>query len=123
MATALILLPTKCSGDKWSVMRMKDSNSSENFNKEFDKLLNQTEILTKDMLNKFYEAYAYDSATPYNWLVKKLKIIGKRLTKGDTLQIEGSKRILDKSNFMDWIESEFPYAKSDLISIIDSSER
>jgi hypothetical protein len=102
---------------------MKDSNSSENFNKEFDKLLNQTEILTKDMLNKFYEAYAYDSATPYNWLVKKLKIIGKRLTKGDTLQIEGSKRILDKSNFMDWIESEFPYAKSDLISIIDSSER
>lgn len=94
---------------------MQDIQKSEKYNEDLDKQLKETKMFTKELFEKFYDAYSYDTATTYNWLVKKLKILRDRLGQGDTLPIENSKRILDHNNFLDWVEAEFPNTKKDLI--------
>jgi hypothetical protein len=88
---------------------------SQKYNEDFDKLLKETKILTKELFEKFYDSYSYDTATTHNWLVKKLIIIKDRIDKGDTLPLENSKVVLDKDSFLKWIETEFPNTKKDLI--------
>lgn len=90
------------------------SNNSVEYNEHLDKLLKETKVLTKEMLERFYDAYTYDTATTNNWLAKKLKIIKGRLENGDTLALENDKRVLDKENFLDWIESEYPNMRNEI---------
>lgn len=94
---------------------MKDNANSVKYNNDLDKQLKKTKVLTKDLFEQFYDAYSYDTATTYNWLIKKLKILKERLMNGESLQIENTKNLLNKENFLDWIESEFPNTKKDLI--------
>lgn len=94
---------------------MQDFTKSEKYNEDIDKQLKDTKVFTKDLFEKFYDAYSYDTATTHNWLIKKLKILKERLSKGDVLPIENNKKVLDKENFLDWVESEFPNTKKDLI--------
>jgi len=94
---------------------MQDFSKSEKYNEDFDKQLNDTRLFTKELIEKFYDAYSYDTATTHNWLVKKLKIIQGRLAKGDKLPLETNEKVLDKNNFLDWVEAEFPNSRKDLI--------
>lgn len=82
---------------------------------EFDEFIWKTKILTKDLYEKFYDAYSYDAVSTYNWLIEKLKIIKSRLEKGDILLFENNEKELNKDNFLDWIQVEFPNAKKDLL--------
>jgi len=82
---------------------------------EFDDFIWNTKILSDDLFEKFYDAYSYDAASTYNWLIEKLKIIQSRLDKGDILLFENNGKELNKNNFLDWIQEEFPNAKKDLL--------
>lgn len=78
------------------------------FNETFDKVLEETKILTKEIFIQFYDAYSYDASTTINWLIQKLKILNKRFENGETIDIYDSENVLDKLNFKHWIEKEFP---------------
>jgi hypothetical protein len=87
---------------------MSNSEDAKKYNENLDKLLKETKILTMELFEKFYDAYSYDAPTTHSWLINKLKIIKERLEKGDTLIVENSKLVLNKDNFLEWVESEFP---------------
>lgn len=84
---------------------------SEKYNEDFDKQLKETKVFTKELFEKFYDAYSYDTATTYSWVVKKLKILRDRLGQGNSLPIENRNRVLEHNNFLDWVEEEFPNTK------------
>jgi len=88
--------------------KILNSEEAKKYNEELDKILKETKILTRELFEKFYDAYSYDTPTTHDWLINKLKIIKERLGKGDTLPVENSKIILNKDNFLEWVELEFP---------------
>lgn len=94
---------------------MKDNQKTKFYNQEFDSLLRQTETLSKEILDQFYDAYSYDAATTYNWLVKKLMIIKDRLEQGDLIQVDDDLMILSKDNFLEFIKSRYPNTMDDLV--------
>ena len=87
---------------------------SKQYNADLDKLISETKIISRNLLEQFRDAYTYDSATTYSWLVKKLTIIKNRLEREDKICLEDSELVLDKNNFLKWIELNFPFLKNDL---------
>lgn len=92
----------------------KQNNDNFRKNQELDEFIMKTKIIPIELQRSFLEAYNYGSATPYNWLINKLRIIKGRLEKNEEIKLEGGKLNLDNSSFKEWVIKEFTFTENDL---------
>jgi flavodoxin/NAD-dependent dihydropyrimidine dehydrogenase PreA subunit len=59
--------------------KIQDIRNSGKYNEYLDKQLKETKMFTKELFEKFYDAYSYGTVTNYGWLVNKLTILRNRL--------------------------------------------
>ncbi len=87
-------------------MSLEDENRTKN--KIIDERLRSSGIIDSQVLASFDEAYNYDAASTMNWLIAKLKILKDVIGQGGIIQLESSRKILNKTELDAWIYERYP---------------
>ena len=100
--------PKLSSMDITEILKIEDAKK---YNKHLDLYLKTTDTIAESVTDRFWEAYQYGTATPVQWLEKKLSVIEKELENGKKYSIpnaDGHENIQSVTDFKQWISKTYP---------------